>query len=136
MFELSDTLIDAEGLRQQCLSEEAGGFVCFEGWVRNRNEGRDVTRLEFEASGGLAAREFEKIEKEIFERYQVKHLVCVHRIGVVQLGELAVWIGLTAKHRDGAFQGCRYAIDELKERLPIWKKEFYTDGDSGWINHP
>ena len=136
MFALTKVDIDAAELREQCMSDDAGGYVCFEGWVRNRNEGRDVVRLVFESAGMLATNEFAKIEAEIREQFPVINVICVHRIGPVEIGELAVWIGVTAAHRDAAFAGCRYAIDELKTRLPIWKKEAYLDGDSGWINHP
>ena len=136
MFALTEKPIDAASYREQCQGHTAGGFVCFEGWVRNHNEGREVTHLAFDAAGDLAANEFARIEAEIREQFDIVEIICVHRTGEVPLGELAVWIGVAAAHRDAAFKACRYAIDELKQRLPIWKKEFYTDGDSGWINHP
>ena len=136
MFALTKIDIESASLREHCLANEAGGYVCFEGWVRNRNEGREVCHLEFEAANALANNEFAKIESEAREQFDILELVCVHRVGVVPLGELAVWIGVTARHRDPAFTACRYVIDELKQRLPIWKKEHYRDGDSGWINHP
>jgi len=136
MFLLSSQLIDATHYRTRCQEHTAGGFVCFEGWVRNQNEGREVKHLTFDAAGNLAENEFSKIESEIRTQFDIIEIICVHRVGDVSLGELAVWIGVTAVHRDAAFKACRYAIDELKERLPIWKKECYIDGDSGWINHP
>ena len=68
------------------------------------------------------------------ERYPVTHALCVHREGHLQLGDLAVWVGVSSPHRDEAFQAARMIIDEIKVRLPIWKKEHYVDGDSGWVN--
>lgn len=136
MFELRAAPIDIPTASQAIRSQSAGALCTFEGWVRNRNEGRDVLRLEFEGDAALAANEFAHIEAEALASFDILALSCIHRSGTLDIGELAVWIGVTAVHRDAAFKGCRYAIDELKQRLPIWKKEHYLDGDSGWLNHP
>jgi len=136
MFDISDTAIDDQALRAAMGADAAGAFVCFEGWVRERNLERAVQRLAFEADTKLAANEFAKIEAEALAAFEVLEIRCVHRTGVLAIGELAVWIGVTAVHRGPAFEACRYVIDELKSRLPIWKKEHYFDGDSGWLNHP
>ncbi|HQZ79600.1 MAG TPA: molybdenum cofactor biosynthesis protein MoaE, partial [Steroidobacteraceae bacterium] len=111
-----------------------GGFVAFEGWVRNFNEGREVKHLEYEAFEPLALREGERILAAACERFSVTRVTCVHRLGDLRIGELAVWVGVSAPHRDEAFQACRFIIDEVKHRVPIWKKEHYIDGDSGWVN--
>jgi molybdopterin synthase catalytic subunit len=71
---------------------------------------------------------------EAIARFGVARAACVHRVGELAVGELAVWVGVSAPHRDEAFRACRYIIDEVKHRLPIWKKEHYLDGDSGWVN--
>ena len=68
------------------------------------------------------------------QRFPYLEARCVHRIGLLEIGECAVWVGVAAKHRDEAFMACRYIIDEIKHRLPIWKKEHYVNGDSGWVN--
>lgn len=136
MFEMSETTIDPQALRAAMCADAAGGFVCFEGWVRDHNLERAVQQLVFEADAQLASNEFVKIEAEAREKFDVLEIRCVHRTGVLAIGELAVWIGVTAAHRAPAFDACRYVIDELKSRLPIWKKEQYADGDSGWLNHP
>lgn len=112
----------------------AGAYVGFEGRARNRNEGRDVERLEYEAYAPLAEKEGERIIAEARERWPIIAARCVHRTGVLEIGECAVWVGVVSPHRDEAFAACRYIIDEVKMRLPIWKKEHYTDGDSGWVN--
>ena len=76
----------------------------------------------------------EKVLAEAQARFPFLEARCVHRVGLLEIGECAVWIGVAAKHRDEAFKACRYIIDEIKVRLPIWKKEHYADGDSGWVN--
>ncbi|HZX25406.1 MAG TPA: molybdenum cofactor biosynthesis protein MoaE [Woeseiaceae bacterium] len=112
----------------------AGAFVGFEGRVRNRNEGRAVERLEYEAYAPLAEKEGARIIAEACERWPILAAHCVHRTGMLEIGDYAVWVGVVSPHRDEAFAACRYIIDEVKVRLPIWKKEYYTDGDSGWVN--
>ncbi|MBS0389339.1 MAG: molybdenum cofactor biosynthesis protein MoaE, partial [Proteobacteria bacterium] len=93
-----------------------------------------VTRLEYESFAPLALREGERILAEARERFGLRGALCVHRVGALRLGDIAVWVGVSAAHRDEAFRGCRYIIDEVKHRLPIWKKEHYDNGDSGWVN--
>ncbi len=134
MFEISSKPIEPEALRRSLFDDAAGGYCSFEGWVRNRNEGRDVRRLEYEAYEPLAVSEGQKVLEEAMQRFGYLQAGCVHRIGTLEIGELAVWVGVAAAHRDEAFKACRYIIDEIKMRLPIWKKEHYTDGDSGWVN--
>mgnify|MGYP001301377019 CR=1 FL=1 len=112
----------------------AGGYASFEGRVRNHNEGRGVVRLEYEGYEALGLKEGERVVAEAFDRFPIAKAHCVHRLGVLEIGDLAVWVGVTAAHRDAAFATCRYIIDEVKTRVPIWKKEHYAEGDSGWIN--
>jgi len=114
--------------------QSCGGFVSFEGWVRDHNEGREVLRLEYEAYESLGIKEGERIIAEACERFAIEHASCVHAVGQLELGQRAVWVGVSSHHRDAAFQACRYIIDEVKQRVPIWKKEHYRDGDSGWVN--
>ena len=134
MIRLTATPIDPDGLRKALFDPGAGAYCGFEGWVRNRNEGRDVLRLEYEAYEPLAVTEGEKILAEASGKHPHLHAHCVHRTGLLEIGECAVWVGVSAPHRDEAFHACRYIIDQLKVRLPIWKKEHYADGDSGWVN--
>jgi molybdopterin synthase catalytic subunit len=112
----------------------AGGYVSFEGWVRNHNEGRGVLRLEYEAYEALGIKEGDRVVAEALVRFPIAKAHCVHRLGVLHIGDLAVWVAVTAAHRDAAFAACRYIIDEVKTRVPIWKKEYYAEGDSGWVN--
>ena len=112
----------------------AGGFVTFEGKVRNLNEGREVRFLEYEAYGEMAVLEGKKLVAEAIEKFGLSWAHVIHRTGMLEIGEAAVWIGCAAAHRQEAFQACEFLIDELKHRLPIWKKEHYVDGPSEWVN--
>jgi molybdopterin synthase catalytic subunit len=133
-FRLLDSAIDTQAARREILDPGAGGYVSFEGWVRNFNEGQEVTRLEYEAFEALAIKEGEIIVAEAMQRFPIKHALCVHRVGTLELTDMAVWVGVTAVHRSEAFDACRYIIDEVKHRVPIWKKEHYRSGNSGWVN--
>ncbi len=133
-FRLSNTPLEPERCRTALEDPAAGGYASFEGWVRDHNEGRRVRRLEYEAFAPLAVKEGARIVAAAIERFGVHRAACVHRVGDLAIGELAVWVGVSAAHRDEAFAACRYIIDEVKHRVPIWKKEHYEDGDSGWVN--
>jgi molybdopterin synthase catalytic subunit len=134
MFKISPTPIDVPSQTRALANPHAGACVTFEGWVRNRNEGQPVRSLEYEAYVPLAATEGEKFLREAREKFSLVGAACVHRVGHLQLGDLAVWVGVTAEHRGAAFEACRYIIDEAKARLPIWKKEHYASGATAWIN--
>jgi sulfur-carrier protein adenylyltransferase/sulfurtransferase len=133
-FCFSDSALDTAALQRDVRDDRCGGFASFEGWVRNHNEGYAVTRLEYEAFAELAEKEGARIVAAAIEKFGVTRAACVHRIGSLAIGDVAVWVGASAAHRDEAFRACRYIIDEVKHRLPIWKKETYVNGDSGWVN--
>ena len=133
-FRLTSSAIDTAGARRELLDLGAGGYVSFEGWVRNLNEGQEVVRLEYEAFQELAVKEGERIVAEALRRFGVKHAMCIHRTGSLDLSDMAVWVGVSSAHRGEAFDACRFIIDEIKHRVPIWKKEHYRSGDSGWVN--
>lgn len=134
MFALSLEPISVPDLRALLEAPEAGGVVTFEGRVRNHNEGRQVIGLDYEAYPELAQHEGEAIVREAGEQFGLTRVVCVHRVGRLGLGDLAIWIGVSAPHRDAAFAGCRHVIEEVKKRLPVWKQERYAEGDARWIN--
>ena len=133
-FEITDQRIDPEALKANLSREAAGACVSFEGWVRDQNDGASVTALEYEAHAPIASKEGERILAEAAECFDLLAASGRHRVGRLEIGECAVWVGVSAAHRGVAFDACRYIIDELKQRLPIWKKEHYRDGPSGWIN--
>ncbi|MSU22211.1 MAG: molybdenum cofactor biosynthesis protein MoaE [Opitutus sp.] len=134
MFRLAAEPLDPAALQRALSDVRAGACVTFEGWVRNRNEGQPVTALEYEAYAPLAEKEGARILAEAQEKFALIGSACVHRTGQLGLGELAVWVGVTAEHRGAAFDACRYIIDEAKARVPIWKKEHYSSGATAWIN--
>jgi molybdopterin synthase catalytic subunit len=133
MFRLSRKPIDPDALRRELPAADAGAVVLFEGRVRRRNHGRDVQSLEYEVFDELAEKEGARILAETRERFVLLSAACVHRVGRLQVGELAVWAAVTAEHRAEAFDACRYIIDEVKARVPIWKKEHYGSGPTEWI---
>ena len=134
-FSLAQTPIDTATLRAELLDDRVGGYASFEGWVRNHNEGRDVLGLRYEAYAALAEAEGEKVLDEACAKFDILDARCVHRVGDLVIGEMAVWVGVSAAHREAAFTACRYIIDEVKARVPIWKHERYAEGDAGWL-HP
>jgi|SRR5580700_38849 molybdopterin synthase catalytic subunit len=110
-----------------------GGVVSFLGIVRGRaDDGRVVTRLSYEAFEAMATREFEAIAGEARDRFGDVAIAIVHRIGNLRVGDISVAVIAAAVHRDAAFDASRYAIDQLKRRAPIWKKEHYADGAAEW----
>ncbi len=133
-FRFSRASIDVASARAELADPTCGGYTSFEGLVRNHNEGLSVRHLEYEAFEPLAVKEGERIVAEAIERFGIERAACIHRIGDLAIGEMAVWVGASARHRDEAFRACRYIIDEVKHRVPIWKKEHYENGDSGWVN--
>ena len=134
-FSLSETVIDAAALKRELAQARAGACVTFEGWVRDHNDGRAVLRLGYQAYASLAQSEGERILAEARDKFAILDVRCVHHVGLLEIGELAVWVGVSAAHRGAAFDACRYIIDEVKSRVPIWKNEHYADGESGWL-HP
>lgn len=126
--------IRPDQLRDDLIEAAAGAYTSFEGWIRNVNEGKDVLRLEYESYEPVAIAEGQRVIDEAIAKFSVLNARCVHRVGLLEIGECAVWVGVSSGHRDEAFKACRFIIDEVKVRLPIWKKEHYADGNSGWVN--
>ncbi|HEV2237166.1 MAG TPA: molybdenum cofactor biosynthesis protein MoaE [Ktedonobacterales bacterium] len=110
----------------------AGGIVTFEGVVRDHARGKRVRSLEYDAYPEMAEQEMAKIAAEVERRWQTDHLAMVHRIGKLEIGEVAVVVAVACAHRGEAFDACRYAIDTLKATVPIWKKEIAEDGEE-WV---
>lgn len=134
IFKLSAECLTPDNYRELLRDPACGGFSTFEGWVRNHNEGREVLELEYQAYEPLAVKEGSRIVAEALRRYGAGKAFCIHRVGDLAIGDLAVWVGVSAPHREAAFAACRFIIDEVKHRVPIWKKEHYSDGNSGWVN--
>jgi molybdopterin converting factor subunit 1 len=131
--------IDVAALERAVADPAAGAIVTFAGTTRRDNAGRRVIRLEYEAYEPMALSEMRKIAHEASQRWPIVHIAIAHRIGVVEIGETSVAIAVAAAHRGEAFDACRFAIDRLKEIVPIWKKEHFEGGEL-WIgcqtSHP
>lgn len=133
MFQILQVSLEKVDLRKGLKAKNAGAFSCFEGRVRDWSDGKKVIALEYEAYESLCEKEAKVIFHEVFKRFKIIEARCYHRSGKLKVGEMAVWVGVIAVHRDDSFKACRYIIDEIKGRLPIWKKEYYESGDSDWI---
>lgn len=138
MFDLTEQAIDPAALRQRLLqAESCGAFTCFEGWVRRQNAGRQVDYLVYSSYPELALAQGNAVMAQAKQQFAVEEVLCVHRIGRLDVGDMAVWVGVTAGHRDAAFAACRFIIDTVKAEVPIWKQEFYLDGDdAAWLANP
>lgn len=133
-FQLSPEPLSPELLKATLAARDCGACVTFEGWVRDHNVGRSVSALEYESYPEVALAEGNRILADACEKFGVANALCVHRVGALEVGDLAVWVGVSAGHRGEAFSACRFIIDEIKLRVPIWKKEHYKEGDTGWVN--
>lgn len=138
MFELTESPIDAAALRVRLLgNENCGAFNSFEGWVRRQNEGSRVEYLVYSTYRELALNAGHAVIEEAKRRFAIADAVCVHRYGRLEVGEMAVWVGVAAEHRDAGFAACRFIIDTVKAQVPIWKEEFYTGKNEGaWLANP
>ncbi len=134
MFKLSFAPIDPQAGEVHRCARGAGAFVTFEGRVRDSAGGLRVYALEYEAAPELAEAEGAAILAEATAKFGLCQAYCVHRLGRLEVGEVAVWVSVSAPHRDQAFAGCRYIIDQVKSRVAIWKKEHFVDGPSRWVN--
>jgi molybdopterin synthase catalytic subunit len=131
-----DTPIDTAGLIARAGDPAAGAVATFVGTVRNSSPARresEVVRLEYEAYVPMAEREMVDIAAEVSRQFDTTHLLVHHRIGRLEIGDAAVAIVVSTRHRSEAFDACRMMIEELKKRVPIWKKEIFHDG-AEWVN--
>jgi molybdopterin synthase catalytic subunit len=132
MYQIAPEPIDVAAVTAAVARPSAGATVTFVGTTRDHNDGRRVTRLEYEAYPEMALAEMRKIGEVAQQRWPIEQLAIVHRIGVVPLGEASVVIAVSAGHRHAAFAACHFVIDRLKEVVPIWKKEYFEGGEI-WV---
>jgi molybdopterin synthase catalytic subunit len=130
---LTDLPIDLGALVGQVQSDERGGIVCFVGRVRNHHGGRAVLHLEYDAYRPMVEAECARIAAETEGRWPVS-VALRHRVGRLEIGDTAVAIAVAGAHRDEAFAACRHVIEEVKRRVPIWKRETYADGTQAWVD--
>jgi molybdopterin synthase catalytic subunit/molybdopterin converting factor small subunit len=131
-FRLVDGPVDLEAVLAEVADEQAGALATFEGTVRRQSRGREVIALEYEAYGGMAEKVMAEIADGVKTRYELCEVAVAHRVGRCEVGEVSVAIAVSAPHRQDALSACRDVIDELKERVPLWKKELYEGGEE-WI---
>ena len=138
-FAITEQAIDANVLREQ-LTQKAncGAFCNFEGWVRDHNDGKNVDYLIYSTYPKLALSQGNAVIEQAKRQFAIEDAVCVHRVGRLDIGDMAVWVGVTAGHRDAAFAACRFIIDTVKAEVPIWKQEFYADSQhqTAWLANP
>lgn len=125
--------IELAGILADLAAPEDGAVVLFTGIVRNHNEGRSVSGVAYEAYRSMAERVLREIAQEAVARLGTDRLAVVHRVGELRVGEVSVAIAASSAHRAEAFDACRYVIEEIKARLPVWKKERYVEGDARWV---
>ena len=132
MFRVTTEPLNLQELVDFVKDPEAGAITTFIGTTRNNNEGRRVIALDYDAYPEMAAKELTRLGEEARKRWQICRMAIVHRIGPVQITEPSVMIAVSAAHREAAFAACRFAIEEIKRTVPIWKKEVYEGGEI-WI---
>ncbi|RAL26090.1 molybdenum cofactor biosynthesis protein MoaE [Thermoflavimicrobium daqui] len=132
MYAIIKEPIDVGKVISSVLDPNCGGICTFMGTIRELTQGKKTLYLEYEAYEEMAEKMLQQIGNEVLEQFDCSHVSIVHRIGRLDIGEVAVVIAVSAPHRQAAFEGCRYAIEKLKEIVPIWKKEFGDDG-SYWV---
>lgn len=136
VFVISENQIDTEQITRDLQDDSCGAVVTFEGRVRIHNNNKTVRALEYETYRSLAVKEAEKILEDLKKTFRIQHVRSYHRVGRLEVGELSFWLGVSAPHREHAFEACKKGVDRIKKRAPIWKKEMYEDGSSQWINLP
>jgi molybdopterin synthase catalytic subunit len=132
LFRVTSDPLDPREAEAVVAAGDAGAVVTFTGTVRDHARGQSVTALDYEAYAPAAEKMLERIAGEIEERFGLSRIAIIHRTGLLQVGEASVVIAVSSAHREAAFDACKYAIERLKEIVPIWKKEFYLDGET-WI---
>jgi len=135
-IQIFDTPLSTEACERFVADPGAGGLAIFVGTVRNQTKGKEVLKLEFEAYEPMAIKEMQKIADEIGHKWDALGVAMHHRVGTVDIGGTAVIIAVATPHRKAAFEACEFAIDTLKETVPIWKKEFFVDGEVWVAAHP
>jgi MoaE-MoaD fusion protein len=135
LYRLTRESIDSQAIANSLKKPEDGAFVLFEGIVRNNSQGRNVRFLEYEGYEPMALKKLEELGERARQQFEIRDAAIVHRLGHMEIGECSVVIAIASAHRGSAFDACRFIIDALKEIVPIWKKEFYEDGEV-WIEGP
>ena len=135
MIQLTRDPIDYHALTESIRSPHCGAVCLFLGTVRDLTDGKVTVALDYEAYPGMAEKKLSEIEADVRQRWPVGDIAMIHRLGHLEVGEISVAVAVSCPHRQQAFDACRHAIDRLKELVPIWKKENWSDGTTEWV-HP
>ncbi len=133
---LTEEPLNPQKVLDSVADPSAGGTTVFVGTVRNMTRGKKVVKLEFEGYAPMAKKEMKKIAEQVVQKWDALHVSIHHRTGTMDIGEIPVVIAVSTPHRKAAFEACEYAIDTLKETVPIWKKEVFEDGEIWVAAHP
>ncbi len=136
MIEITDKPINIDKIVKSVASENAGAIDVFIGTVRNKTKGKAVVKLDFEAYEPMAIAEMQKIVNSAKQKWSIEKIAVVHRVGLLEIGDVPVVIAVSTPHRKDSFEACQFVIDTLKETVPIWKKEIFEDGDVWVAAHP
>lgn len=134
MFKVTTEPLSVQMLNDLVKRPTDGAVVTFDGIVRNHFEGRSVRYLEYEAYAPMAEKKLAAIGEEVRQKFAIGDIAMVHRIGRLEVGESSIVIAVAAPHRQAAFEACAYAMDRVKADVPVWKKEFFADGEAHWVN--
>ena len=134
MFKVTIEPLNVQQINDLVKRPTDGAVVTFDGIVRNNFDGRAVHYLEYEAYAAMAERKMTEIGAEVRRKFAIGEIAIVHRLGRLEIGESSIVVAVAAPHRHAAFEACAYAMDRVKEEVPVWKKEFFTDGADHWVN--
>ena len=133
MFKITSEAIELGDVIRVVEAGDAGAIVHFLGVVRNNTEGREVSYLEYEAYPPMAEKKMAEIAQEIQEKWALDRVAMIHRVGRLEIGEVSVAVAVGSPHRKEAFEACHYAMNRLKQVVPIWKREVWADGEEEWV---
>lgn len=133
MFKITSEEIELGDVIRAVEARDAGAIVHFLGVVRNNTEGREVSYLEYEAYPPMAEKKMMEIAQEIHEKWSLDRIAMIHRVGRLEIGEVSVAVAVASPHRKEAFEACHYAMNRLKQIVPIWKREVWADGEEEWV---
>ena len=132
MIEISDGPLDPESITSRVRQHSNGAVVTFLGTTRDSTDGRRVLHLEYEAYRPMTDRKLEEVRDEIRDRWSIEDVAIAHRLGRLEIGDISLVVAVSSPHRADAFAACKYAVDRIKQVVPIWKKEFFEDGEV-WV---
>jgi molybdopterin synthase catalytic subunit len=136
LYRITEQPLDAQMLAGLVRSDDCGAVTLFYGVVRNHSEGRGVERMEYEAHASMALKKLREVGEEAKSRFPIREIGVWHRVGLLELGEASLLVAVASEHRKEAFEACHWAVDRVKEVVPVWKKEHFRDG-AAWVEgHP